>query len=102
MIRTEAGLRSTHGALLHLQLALLGLYEEKAKYGRVGLHIMGEGIVADIFKLRKEIDDMIGLTDYVAEYGVPMTDAEFDALHPPGSPVPSINGSVTDHQPAAT
>jgi hypothetical protein len=79
MIRTEPGLRSTHDAILNLQLALLGLYEKKAKYGK-GYPIMAEGIVGEIFKLRKEIDDMIGLTDYVAEFGVPKTDEELDAL----------------------
>jgi hypothetical protein len=97
MIRTEAGLRSTHEALLNLQFALLGLYVEKAKYGK-GYPLIAEGWVAEIFKLRKEIDDMIGLTDYVAEFGVPQTDAEFDARHPTGSTAPSTNGSVADHQ----
>ena len=100
MIRTDAGMRSTHDALLNLQFALLGLYEERTKHGKKGFQIMGEAIAAEIFKLRKEIDDMIGLTDYIAAYGVPLTDAEFDALHP--SATPSANGSVADHHPAAT
>ena len=87
MIRTEPGLRSTHDAILKLQLALFGLFESKAKYGH-GYPIMAEGIVSEIHRLRKEIDDMIGLTEYVAEFGVPMTNEQIDALaatHQPGT-----------------
>jgi hypothetical protein len=94
MIHTEAGLRTTHNAIMHLQLALLGLYERKEKYGK-GFPIMAEGIVGEIFKLRKEIDDMIGLSYYVAEYGVPMTNEEIDALaEKTAAQYPEANGSA--------
>lgn len=93
MICTEPGLRSTHDALLSLQLALLGLYEQKAKYGK-GYPIVAESWVGEIFKLRKEIDDMTGLTDYVAEFGVPMTDEEIYAQAASTPPQPSVNGTA--------
>jgi hypothetical protein len=100
MIRTEAGLQSTHDALMKLQLVLWGLYQEKAKHGK-GYPIIAEGWVAEIFKLRKEIDDLIGLTDYVAQYGVPPTDEESAATARP--PAPAVAGTGTpDRHPTAT
>src|SRR5438552_15576650 len=92
MSRTEPGLRSTHDAILNLQLALLGLYEQKAKYGK-GYPIMAEGIVGEIFKLRKQIDDRIGLTDYVAEFGVQLTGEEIDAQAAASSLDAAVNGT---------
>src|SRR4051812_32649509 len=99
MIHTEAGLRSTHDALMNLQLVLWGLYREKAKHGK-GYPIIAEGGGAEIFKLRKEIDDLIGLTDYVAEFGVPPTDAEILATAPPDAP--AANGAAASQQQPAT
>ncbi len=93
MIRTEAGLRSTHDALMNLQMILWGLFQERAKYGK-GYPIITEAWVGEIFKLRKEIDDMIGLTDYVAEFGVPMTDEEIDALPVPCPIKPGTNATA--------
>jgi hypothetical protein len=95
MIRSEAGLRSTHDALMNLQMILWGLHQEKAKHGK-GYPILAEGWVAEILKLRKEIDDMIGLTEYVADHGVPPTAAEIDAMAPPApATAPSGNGAAT-------
>ena len=86
----------TNKALGDLYQILAGLYEEKAKYSR-GYPIIAEAWVTEIFKLRKEIDDLIGLTDYVAEFGVPQTNEELDAMGPP-----TANGAAApDHHPAA-
>jgi hypothetical protein len=65
---TEAGIRATHDAILNLQLALLGIFEEKEKYHH-GYAVMAEGIVSEILRLRNEIDDRIGLTEFVGEGG---------------------------------
>lgn len=93
MIRTEAGLQSTHDALMNLQMILWGLFQDKAKYGK-GYPIITEAWAGEIFKLRKEIDDMIGLTDYVAEFGVPMTDEEIYAQAASTPFQPSVNGTA--------
>jgi hypothetical protein len=87
---SEEAVDRTNDALGNLYHVLAGLYGEKAKHGK-GYPIIAEGWVAEIFKLRKEIDDMIGLTDYVAEFGVPPTDEEIDATAPRAAPSP--NGS---------
>ena len=79
MMSREQIIDRTNGAIGHLYQALAGLYEKKAKYGQ-GYPIMAEGIVAEIFKLRNEIDDMIGLTDYVEAFGAPMTNETSPAL----------------------
>ena len=95
MISREEAVDRTNGALGDLYQALAGLHEQRAKYGSKGVQIMGEPIVSEILKLRKEIDDMIGLTDYVARFGVPPTDEEIDATAPAGSPTtPSTNGAA--------
>lgn len=91
MIHTEAGLRSTHDALMNVQMVLWGLHQEKARHGR-GYPIIAEGWVAEILKLRKEIDDTIGFTDYVAEHGVPPTNEDIDAMVPQVAVPP--NGAV--------
>jgi len=101
MTSREETVDRTNGALGHLYQALAGLYEQRAKYGK-GLRVMGEAIVADIFRLRKEIDDLIGLTDYVAEYGVPPTDEAVDAVAPVGPPAtPSANGTPVSDEHSA-
>jgi len=88
MTSREETVDRTNGALGNLYQALAGLYEQRAKYG-TGFQIMGEPLVGEIFKLRKEIDHIIGLTDYVAEFGVPPTDEEIDAMASRGAPLPN-------------
>lgn len=102
MIPRAEAVDRTNGALGNLYQALAGLYERKAQYGRKGIEIMGEGIVAEIFRLRKEIDDLIGLTDYVAEFGVPPTNEEIDAIASAGQPAPGTNGASATKEPSAT
>lgn len=93
MIPREQAVDRTNEALGHLYQALAGLYERKDEYGSKGVQIMGEAVVSEIFKLRKEIDDMIGLTEYTAQFGVPPTDEEIDAMAPATTPSPtSPNG----------
>jgi hypothetical protein len=95
MISREEAVDRTNGALGDLYQALAGLYEQRAKYGSKGLQIMGEPIVSEILKLRKEIDDMIGLTAHVSEYGVPPTDEEIDVTGPAATnSAPSANGTT--------
>ena len=91
---TEYAVNQTNHALGNLYHVLAGLYGEKAKHGK-GYPIITEAWVGEIFKLRKEIDDMIGLTDYVAEFGVPMTNEEIDALAEAGSLHPDACGAAT-------
>jgi hypothetical protein len=92
---TEVAVDRTNEALGKVYHVLAGLHAEKAKHGK-GYPTIAEGWVAEIFKLRKEIDDMIGLTDYVAENGVPPTDEELDAIASPGLPsTPTPNGAPT-------
>ena len=99
---TEFAVDQTNRGLGHLYHALAGLHLEKAKHGRIGFQIMGEGIVGEILKLRKEIDDMIGLTDYLAEFGVPPTDEEIFA-QAAASPVRTeMNGAAAPSAPVAT
>ena len=97
MTTREDAVDRTNVAIGHMYQALAGLSERRVKLGK-GYEILGEGIVETIFKLRKEIDDMIGLADYIAVYGVPLTDAEL--ANPPA--MPSANGSLAEHHPAAT
>jgi hypothetical protein len=100
MMPREQAVDRTNGALGKLYQALAGLYERRAQYGK-GFQIMGEAIVSEIFKLRKEIDDLIGLTDYVAQYGVPPTDEERAVTAQP--PAPAVAGTGTpDRHPTAT
>jgi hypothetical protein len=92
---TEQAVDRTNDALGKLYHVLAGLSADKAMHGK-GYPIMAEGWVAEIFRLRKEIDDMIGLTEYVADHGIPPTDAEIDAMAPPApAPAPSGNGAAT-------
>lgn len=94
MIPREQAVDRTNEALGHLYQALAGLHERKDEYGSKGLQIMGEAVVSEIFKLRKEIDDMIGLTEYIAQFGVPPTDEEIDAMTPVATnSAPSANGT---------
>jgi hypothetical protein len=101
MISREQAVDRTNGALTKLYQALASLYERKDQYGSKGVQIMGEAVVAEILKLRKEIDDLIGLTDYVNEFGVPPTDEQIDAMASSGPP--AVAGATTsDPHPAAT
>ncbi|MBO0697343.1 MAG: hypothetical protein J2P46_03020 [Zavarzinella sp.] len=77
---------------MNLQMVLWGLYQEKAKHGK-GYPIVAEGWVAEILRLRKEIDDMIGLTEYVAEFGVPPPNEAMPTAASPSSP--PANGAAT-------
>jgi hypothetical protein len=95
MISREETVDRTNGALGDLYQALAGLHEQRAKYGSKGVQIMGEPIVSEILKLRKEIDDLIGLAAYVSEYGVPPTDEETDATAPAApQAAPAASGPV--------
>jgi hypothetical protein len=94
----EDAIRRTNHAVGLMYEAFAATVRDRAKYGR-HFQDQADGPAALIFKLRKEIDDMIGLTDYVAEFGVP-TDAELEGGPTPSSPV--ANGSVAAPHPAAT
>jgi hypothetical protein len=96
--RLKDAIRRTNHAVGLMYEAFAATIQDRAKYGR-HFQEQAEGPAEMIFKLRKEIDDLIGLTDYVAEFGVPPADAELDAAT---LPAPAANGSLADHHPAAT
>ena len=98
---TEGAVERTNEALGKLHHVLAGLHAEKAKHGK-GYPVIAEGSVAEILKLRKEIDDMIGLTNYIAEFGVPPTNHEIDTAAPHALPSGPTTGGVSASEPHRT
>jgi hypothetical protein len=65
MIQTEAGLKSTQEALALLEGMMFRLYQEKEKHHpRQYYAMMADPLVDEIRKLRAQIDEGIGLTDF--------------------------------------
>ena len=87
----DAAIRRTNEAIALMCSSFVATARDRARYKNYYPMIASQS-VSEIFKLRKEIDDMIGLTDYVAEFGVPMTNEEIDALADAGSLHPDANG----------
>lgn len=64
MTRTEAGFLAAREALGHLERSMYALHREKAKYPPNLYAAMAEPTVEEILKLRAEIDEYIGVTEF--------------------------------------
>jgi hypothetical protein len=88
MIQNDRQLQSTREALLHLEAGIAALYKDKAKMHPDQYALMAEPFLEDLFKLRQQIDDYIGVTDAVSavsefERAIASPETEdFLSLHP--------------------
>ncbi len=81
---TDAGLRASQQALAMLEKMLFDLYREKDKYHPTQYFAMfAMPLVEDIRKIRREIDDQIGVTDF------DLCTAAFDAARAAGTSPPA-------------
>ena len=65
-------------AMAKMCLAFAATVRDRARY-KSYFPMIAEGPAEMILRFRKEIDDLIGLTDYVAEFGIPPTNEEIDS-----------------------
>ena len=61
MIQNDEQLENTQGALHHLELALASLRRDILPLNARNFALMAEGVIDDIWKLRGEIDEYLGL-----------------------------------------
>ena len=67
MIQNDEQLKSTQKALGHVERALASLTSKKASMHPSRFAVMAEGPIEDIWKLRREIDEYLGVSFTVAE-----------------------------------
>ena len=67
MIQNDAQLKQTREALIHLESAMALLARDKASIHPGRFALMAEPIVADIRRLRREIEAYIGIDPAVEE-----------------------------------
>jgi hypothetical protein len=90
MIQTEAGLKSTQEALALLEGMMFRLYQEKEKYHpRQYYAMMADPLVDEIRKLRAQIDEGIGLTDF------DQATKAYEANGTPSLPTPASSPSTS-------
>lgn len=94
----EEAIRRTNEAIGRMCSAFAATVRDRAKY-KQHFQMIAEQSAEMIFRLRKEIDDLIGLTDYVTEFGVPPTNEELDAMAAAGASHPGGNGTPLQPQP---
>jgi hypothetical protein len=70
----QKGYEATRNALAILERALASMTRTReTEYGK-NFHFYAEGLVEEILKLRAQIDEYIGLTAYLKEFGPPPPD----------------------------
>ena len=82
-----AGFLATREALGHLERSMYALYREKANYPPNLYAAMAEPTVDEILKLRAEIDEYIGLT-------------EFATSSQPRNPIPAVPALAENEGPS--
>lgn len=92
MTHDERCVRATIAGLEHLQMAMYYTSQKKDEYGR-SYPLFAEATVEEILKLRAQLDELIGLTDYLKTYGPPPADDDAPASAalpavPAGEPKP--------------
>jgi hypothetical protein len=88
----------THKALAILETALMSITRRRAEYGP-NFHFDAVQWVEEILKVRAQIDEIIGLTAFLKEFGPPPTSdtpisptsktAQADPLSPTAKPLPA-------------
>lgn len=70
LTREERGHEATRNALAILERSLASMTRRRAEYGP-NFHFYAEQVVEEILKLRGQLDDLIGLTAFIQEFGPP-------------------------------
>ena len=84
MIETDEQWARTREALLHLERALKALHQDRGNLHPDRYRLMAEPILDDIFRLRAEIDQYIGLTAALEAWARPLAAEDLaDTARPP-------------------
>ena len=76
MIQNDEQLKSTQKALGHVERALASLRSRKASMHPTRFAVMAEGPIDEIWNLRRQIDEYLGVSFTVAECPYPEVKAE--------------------------